>query len=69
MSRDEGKTWHGPYQIDSTAGAYASTIELKDRSVLVVYYEWRYQPVASSLKLAGLQINKRGHRIRDHEIG
>ena len=39
VSRDEGKTWQGPYQIDSTGGAYASTVELKDGSVLVVYYE------------------------------
>ena len=39
VSRDEGKTWQGPYQIDSTPGAYASTVELKDGSVLVVYYE------------------------------
>jgi hypothetical protein len=39
ISRDEGKTWRGPYQIDTTPGAYASTVELKDGSVLVVYYE------------------------------
>jgi len=39
VSRDEGKTWRGPYQIDTTPGAYASTVELKDGSVLVVYYE------------------------------
>ena len=39
ISRDEGKTWQGPYQIDTTGGAYASTVELKDGSVLVVYYE------------------------------
>jgi hypothetical protein len=39
VSRDEGKTWQGPYQIDSTPGAYASTVELKDGTVLVVYYE------------------------------
>jgi photosystem II stability/assembly factor-like uncharacterized protein len=39
VSRDEGKTWQGPYQIDTTPGAYASTVELKDGSVLVVYYE------------------------------
>jgi len=39
VSRDEGKTWQGPYQIDATPGAYASTVELKDGSVLVVYYE------------------------------
>jgi sialidase-1 len=39
VSRDEAKTWQGPYSIDTTIGAYASTIELKDGTVLVVYYE------------------------------
>ncbi|MBI4602561.1 MAG: exo-alpha-sialidase, partial [Planctomycetes bacterium] len=39
LSRDEGKTWQGPYGIDATIGAYASTVELKDCSVLVTYYE------------------------------
>jgi hypothetical protein len=39
VSRDEGKTWQGPHQIDTTTGAYASTVELKDGTVLVVYYE------------------------------
>ncbi len=39
VSRDEAKTWQGPYQIDETPGAYPSTVELKDRTVLVVYYE------------------------------
>ena len=39
VSRDEGKTWQGPFQIDNTGGAYASTVELKDGTVLVVYYE------------------------------
>lgn len=39
VSRDECKTWQGPYNIDNTIGAYASTIELKDHTVLVVYYE------------------------------
>jgi sialidase-1 len=38
-SRDEGKTWQGPYQMDATPGACASTVELKDGTVLVVYYE------------------------------
>jgi hypothetical protein len=38
-SRDEGRTWQGPYQIDATPGAYASTVELQDGTVLVVYYE------------------------------
>jgi hypothetical protein len=39
ISRDEAKTWEGPYEIDSTIGAYGSTVELKDGSVLIVYYE------------------------------
>jgi hypothetical protein len=39
ISHDDGKTWQGPYQIDSVGGAYPSTVELKDGSVLVVYYE------------------------------
>jgi hypothetical protein len=39
VSRDDGKTWQGPYEIDATPGAYASTVELNDGTVLVVYYE------------------------------
>lgn len=39
VSRDEGCTWLGPYRIDDTIGAYASTVELRNGSVLVVYYE------------------------------
>lgn len=39
VSRDEGRTWQGPHEIDVTVGAYASTVELKDGTVLVVYYE------------------------------
>ncbi len=39
ISRDEARTWQGPYRIDDVAGAYASTVERRDGSVLVVYYE------------------------------
>jgi hypothetical protein len=39
ISRDEAKTWQGPYPIDETPGAYPSTVELRDRTVLAVYYE------------------------------
>jgi sialidase-1 len=38
FSRDEGKTWLGPFEVDSVIGAYPATVELKDRTVLVVYY-------------------------------
>jgi sialidase-1 len=39
ISRDEAKTWEGPYLVDETLGAYPSTVELKDGTILVVYYE------------------------------
>lgn len=39
ISYDECKTWEGPYFVDSSWGAYPSTIELKDGSILVVFYE------------------------------
>lgn len=39
ISVDEAKTWAGPYLIDETWGAYPSIIELKDKSLLAVYYE------------------------------
>jgi hypothetical protein len=39
ISRDNAKSWQGPIEIDSVGGAYPSTVELKDHTVLVVYYE------------------------------
>lgn len=39
VSRDECRTWQGPYQLDTVGGAYPATVELKDGSVLAVYYE------------------------------
>jgi len=39
ISRDECKTWAGPYPIDTVGGAYPATVELKDGSILVIYYE------------------------------
>lgn len=38
VSRDECKTWQGPFEIDNCIGAYPSTVELKDHSVLIIYY-------------------------------
>jgi sialidase-1 len=38
ISSDECKSWQGPYEIDSCIGAYPSTVELKDHTVLIVYY-------------------------------
>ncbi len=39
VSRDDAASWQGPYAIDSTIGAYPSTIECRDATVIVVYYE------------------------------
>lgn len=39
VTRDEGETWSGPYVLDEVIGAYPATVELKDGSVLAVYYE------------------------------
>jgi len=39
ISYDEGKTWTGPYMIDTMWGAYPSTVELKDGSIMAIYYE------------------------------
>lgn len=38
-SLDEGCTWQGPVLIDSVIGAYPSMVNLRDGSVLCVYYE------------------------------
>jgi hypothetical protein len=38
-SANEGRTWHGPVQIDSVGGAYPSLVELPGGLVYCVYYE------------------------------
>jgi hypothetical protein len=38
VSRDECKTWQGPYELDRVGGAYPATVELKDGTVLAIYY-------------------------------
>jgi sialidase-1 len=63
VSRDEAKTWQGPFRIDDTVGAYPSTVELKDKTVLIVYYEEgdksairarRFRLTAEGLEFLGL---------------
>ena len=39
ISRDECKTWSESILVDDVIGAYPSMVELKDGSVLIVYYE------------------------------
>jgi sialidase-1 len=38
-SLDEGKTWSQNVPVDTVGGAYPSMVNLKDGSVLIVYYE------------------------------
>ena len=57
VSRDEGKTWQGPYTVDQTPGAYPSTVELNDRTVLVVYYE---EGARSAVRARRFRLNSDG---------
>ena len=57
VSRDEGKTWRGPYQIDATPGAYASTVELTDGTVLAAYYE---EGPGSAVRVRRFQLKDEG---------
>jgi len=54
-SGDEGKTWHGPIQIDSVGGAYASLVELPGGLVYCVYYEEGH---GSSIRAVRLRVNR-----------
>jgi sialidase-1 len=38
-SLDECKTWSNPITVDNYVGAYPSMVNLKDGSILIVYYE------------------------------
>ena len=39
VSRDEAKTWGEAILVAAVIGAYPSMVNLKDGSVLIVYYE------------------------------
>ena len=56
-SLDECKSWSEPLQIDSTIGAYPSMVNLKDGSVLIVYYE---EGVGSSIRARRLRVSPQG---------
>jgi sialidase-1 len=57
VSRDETKTWKGPYQIDNVLGAYPAIVELKDGSALVVYYT---EGKASEVRVRRFRIDPEG---------
>lgn len=57
LSNDEAASWSGPFQIDDKIGAYASTVELKDSSVLIVYYE---EGADSAIRTRQFKVRKDG---------
>lgn len=57
ISRDEGKSWQGPYPIDTVGGAYPATVELKDKSVLAIYYE---EGANSAIRAARFRVKPEG---------
>ena len=54
---DEGKTWHGPVQIDTVGGAYPSLVELPDGLVYCVYYE---EGKGSGIRGVRLRVDSKG---------
>ncbi len=56
-SLDECKTWSKPVQVDSFGGAYPSMVNLKDGSVLIVYYE---EGPRSSIRARRFRASKTG---------
>ncbi len=57
---DEGRTWHGPVQIDSAGGAYASMVELPNGLVYCVYYQ---EGLGSSIRGVRLRVSKEGVEV------
>lgn len=57
FSRDECKTWSDNVLIDEVGGAYPSMVNLKDGSVLVVYYEEGH---GSSIRAKRLRVTAEG---------
>ena len=57
FSRDECKTWSDNVLIDDVIGAYPSMVELKDGSVLVVYYE---EGAGSSIRAKRFRVTDAG---------
>ena len=57
FSLDDGKTWSDNVLLDTCDGAYPSMVELKDGTVLFVYYE---EGPGSSLRAQKLKVTRKG---------
>ncbi len=62
-SMDEGKTWQGPLKVDDAPGAYPSCVELRDGTVLCVYYE---EGPGSGIRGTRLALSRDGIVLVDH---
>jgi hypothetical protein len=56
-SLDECETWSKNVQVDASGGAYPSMVNLKDGSVLIVYYEEGHR---SSIRAKRFRVSKSG---------
>ena len=56
-SLDEAKTWSANVQVDDVGGAYPSMVNLKDGSVLIVYYE---EGEGSNIRARRLRATRKG---------
>jgi sugar lactone lactonase YvrE len=65
-SRDEGRTWHGPLQIDGVIGAYPGLVQLRDGDVLCVYYE---EGAGSGIRARRLRVTKQSVALREAPAG
>ncbi|MEX1229275.1 MAG: exo-alpha-sialidase [Planctomycetaceae bacterium] len=63
-SRDECRTWSENVLIDDVIGAYPSMVNLKDESVLIVYYE---EEGGSNIRAKRLKVDKTGVEIWPYE--
>jgi hypothetical protein len=57
ISRDECKTWSESILVDDVIGAYPSMVELKDGSILIVYYE---EGTGSSIRAKKFRVTAAG---------
>jgi len=57
ISYDECPTWNGPFRIADVIGAYPSSVELRDGSVLFVYYT---EGVGSVIRAARFGVGRDG---------
>ena len=60
LSRDDCRTWEGPFEVDTVGGAYPSLAELPDGTVLCVYYE---EGEGSSIRCTHLRVTPEGVEV------